>query len=264
MIPVEEDFILNLSASCTKEQAVLRLLGWGRNTIYPKQLHLSEDGNLRQDPKLIYRPDFSLQEFLSGIYKEALSTYSDAVPEGATDEEVQDAIESHAPRIEEAEAFIEKARSYMLDIVDELSKGVDSALRLDNEATAGSGVVHITLRSLDAWSESTYPGKAVAVVSAPEPDVHALLKDVKDVDGTKKSDSSLYVTLALAVQAFAQKAGGKFLNNGEVNVQQVAGHLEALGAGERANGSNLPSQSEASIRARITKALDRHRIVKGH
>lgn len=264
MIPVEEDFILNLSASCTKEQAVLRLLGWGRNTIYPKQLHLSEDGNLRQDPKLIYRPDFSLQEFLSGIYKEALSTYSDAVPEGATDEEVQDAIESHAPRIEEAEAFIETARSYMLDIVDELSKGADSALRLDNEATALSGVVHITLKSLDTWSESTYPIKADAVVSAQEPDIHALLDTVKDVDGTAKSDFSLYVTLALAVQAFAQKAGGKFLNNGEVNVQQVAGHLEALGAGERANGSNLPSQSEASIRARITKALDRHRIVKGH
>ena len=262
MMPVQDDFLLNLSASCTKDQAVLRILGWGRNTIYPKHLHVSEEGTVQEDQHSIYRSAFSLNDFLSDIYRDALAIYEDAVPAGASEDQVQQAIESHAPRIEEAEAFIEKARDYMLDIVEELAKGDRSALRLDNDATAQTGTIHITLRSLDAWSESTYAIKTE--VTKQGPDIHALLETVKDVDGTTKSDISLYVTLALAVQAFAQKAGGKFQNGGEVNVQQVATHLEAFGVDQRSDGSNIPGQSEASIRTRITTALARHRIAKGH
>lgn len=264
MMPVRDDFLLNLSASCTKDQAVLRILGWGRNTIYPKYLHVSEDGTVQEDQQSIYRSAFSLNDFLSDIYRDALATYEDAVPSGASEDEVQQAIESHVPRIEEAEAFIEKARDHMLDLVEELAKGDRSDLRLDHEATARTGMVHITIRSLDAWSESTYAIKTDSDAAKQEPDIHALLETVKDVDGNAKSDLSLYVTLALAVQAFANKAGGKFLNGGEVNVQQVASHLESFGADQRSSGGNIPGQSEASIRARITTALARYRVVKGH
>ncbi len=49
----EDDFILDLSASCTKDQAVMRMLGWGLLTMYPKQLHLMANGSLKEDSKLV-------------------------------------------------------------------------------------------------------------------------------------------------------------------------------------------------------------------
>jgi hypothetical protein len=265
MIPAEDQFILNLSASCTTDQAVLRLIGWGRDTVYLTDIKQTGDSDFLKKHMLIYRPDFGLNEFLSGLYKQALLLYAADVPEDATEEDVQRALDLHAHRIDETQAFIEKARSYKMDIVDELAKGDGSALRLDKEATAQSGIAHITIKSLDAWSKPTDSIKTDAATPVPETDIHALLETVKDVDGTTKSDASLYVTLALAVQAFAEKAGPKFLRDGDdVNVKQVAEHLTSLGAKQRAQGGNLPSQSEASIRSRITTALNRHRMVKGH
>jgi hypothetical protein len=48
------------------------------------------------------------------------------------------------------------AATYLADINDELAKGGASALRIDSMATAKSGVVHISLRSLDDWASRRY------------------------------------------------------------------------------------------------------------
>lgn len=263
MKSLEHGFVLSLVGSCTTDEAVAHLLGWGDSTICQLNTGLIRDGTVQQDRMVGFGGGFNLQEALSDIYIEALLTQSAALPEGASDEDVQHAVELHGPRIEEAEAFIKKARAYMLDIVDELSKGDESALRQDREATAQSGTTYITIRSLEAWGEAKYAVIADTNFVTPEPDIQALLETVKDVDGTAKSDASLYVTLALAVQAFAKIAGPKYLRDGaEVNVLQVAEHLEALGAGQRQQPGGLPGQSASSIRGRINKALAQHRIVR--
>lgn len=265
MIPAEEEFILNLSASCTVDQAVLRLIGWGRDTVYLTDVKTSGDDEFLKKHLMVYRPDFGLNEFLTELYKRALMQYAEAVPEDATDEDVQHALETHIHQIDETQAFIEKARSYKMDIVDELAKGAESKLRLDKDATAQSGIAHITIKSLDAWSEAAYGEKSDAAGNEPESDLHALLETIQDVDGTEKSDLSLYVTLALAVKAFAEKAGGKYLREGDdVNVLQVAETLELLGAKQRVKGGNLGGQGIGSIRSRISSAMKYLRILKRH
>ena len=271
MTSAAEAFILNLSASCTVDQAVLRLIGWGHDTVYLTDVELAGDGDFLKKYKLVYRKDLGLEEFLSELYQRALMKYADAVPDQATEEQVQDALELHAHWIDETQAFIEKARSYKMDIVDELAKGADSALRVDKDATAEHGITHITIKSLDAWSNETYAIKADgeieadAAAKAPESDLRQLLESLDDVDGTKKSDVSLYVTLALAVQAFAEKAPPRFqLADGSVNVSQVSQHLESLGAKLNPEAKSLSGQSTSSIKSRIDKALARLRTVKSH
>lgn len=265
MIPAEDEFILNLSASCTVDQAVLRLIGWGRDTVYLTDVRQTGDGEFLKNHQMIYRPDFGLNEFLTELYKRALLLYADAVSDDATEEDVQRALALHFHRIDETQVFIEKARSYKMDIVDELAKGVESKLRLDKDASAQSGIAHITIKSLDDWSDTTYAVTKDTAGNEPESDLQNLLEKLEDVDGTKKSDLGLYVTLALAVQAFAKKAGGKYIRDGdEVNVLQVSEHFASLGTKQRAKDSNLHGQSVSAIRARIKTALDHYQTVQRH
>lgn len=266
-----DTFILNLSASCTVDQAVLRLIGWGHDTVYLTDVELAGDGDYLKKHKLVFRKDLGLEELLSELYQRALMKYADAVPDDATEQQVQDALELHVHWIDETQAVIEKARSYKMDIVDELAKGAESALRVDKDATAEHGITHITIKSLDAWSNEIYVIKADGEIEAdaagkaPESDIHRLFESLQDVDGTKKSDFSLYVTLALAVHAFAEKAGSKFqLADGSVNVLQVSQHLESMGAKPNPEARSLSGQSASSIKSRIDKALARLRAVKSH
>lgn len=249
----------------------MRLIGWGHDTVYLTDVETFGDGDFLKKHKLVYRKDLGLEELLSEFYQRALMKYAEAVPDAATEEQVQHALALHAHWIDETEAFIEKARSYKMDIVDELAKGVESALRVDTEATAKHGTTHITIKSLDAWSNSTYSiNVQIANVTnatdmVPESDIHLLIESLDDVDGTKKSDFSLYVTLALAIQAFAEKAGPVFRpTDGSVNVLQVSQHLESMGAKLNPEAKSLSGQSASSIKSRIDKALARLRTVKSH
>ncbi len=263
MSPAEFEFILNLSASCTVDQAVLRLLGWGQDNIYRTIVEQSGDDKLLENNLKSYRPGLGLNEYLTELFKQAVLKYTEAAPEDATEEEMRSAEENNFNRIKLIKTLIANARWRKMDIVDELAKGEGSALRLDKDATAHSGVAHITLRSLDAWNDATYSVKQDATGNAPESNLHALLEKITDVDGAEKSNFSLYVTLALAVQAFAEKAGPKYLrSDDDVNVKQIAEHLALLGAKLRPQGGNLPGQSEASIRGRINSALTHHRTLK--
>ncbi|NJD24551.1 MAG: hypothetical protein FIB06_03995 [Betaproteobacteria bacterium] len=54
------------------------------------------------------------------------------------------------------DALTMDAARYLADIDDELAKGGASALRIDSMATARTGIVHISLRSLDDWASRRY------------------------------------------------------------------------------------------------------------
>jgi hypothetical protein len=250
----EDDFILDLSASCTKDQAVMRMLGWGLLTMYPKQLHLMANGTLKEDSKLVYRPDFSLNELLSEIYRDAKNAYLNSVPLNATADKANALLEKALPAIERAEAMIEQARSYMLDIVDELARGDGSGLRLDKERTTKNGEEYITIRSLDEWCAAKYQiaDEVERVPLEDDPSMGVLNKPVSEMS---KPEIGLYTVLGLMTEAYAKKLGETcFSKTGEVNIKQtaiaVADHADAY----LDNDNHFPGQSFSTVKARLTAA----------
>jgi hypothetical protein len=250
----EDDLILDLSASCSKDQAVMRILGWALATAYPKRLHVMANGTLNEDSKLVYRPDFSLNEFLSEIYRDAKNAYLNSIPADATTDMVDTLLKKALPAIERAEVMIDQARSYMMDIVDELARGNASGLRLDKESTAKNGEEYITIRSLDEWCSAKYQ-----VIEEPErvpfeddPSMGALKRPVSEMS---KTEIGLYTVLGLLTEAYAKELGETYFSkSGEVNVKQmsiaVAGHADTY----MENDQHFPDQSVSTVRARLTSA----------
>ena len=250
----EDDFILDLSASCSKDQAVMRILGWGTETVYPKKLHVMEDGTLKEDSRLVYRPDFSLNEFLSEIYRDAKNAYLNSVPADATTDMINAMLEKALPGIERAETMIDQARRYMLDIVDELARGNASGLRLDKESTTKHGEEYITIRSLDAWCK-----EKKLVIEEPERvpleddlSMGALNKPVSEMS---KTETGLYTVLGLLTEAYAKDLGETYFSkSGEVNVTQMAIAVAAHADTYMDKDQHFPGQSLATVRARLSVA----------
>lgn len=250
----EDDFILDLSASCTKDQAVMRMLGWGLLTMYPKQVHLMANGTLKEDSKLVYRPDFSLNELLSEIYRDAKNAYLNSVPVNATADKANALLEKALPAIERAEAMIENARSYMLDIVDELAKGDASGLRLDKESTLKNAEEYITIRSLDEWCAAKYQiiEETERVALEDDPSMGALNKPVSEMS---KTEIGLYTVLGLMTEAYAKELGETYYNKlGEVNIKQTAIAVAEYADTYLENDKHFPGQSFATVKARLSAA----------
>jgi len=267
MTPKNDDFILDLSASCTKDQAVMRLLGWGHRSIYKKNIPVTENEFTQEDLKEMHPENLRLEDYLTFMYQSALDDYANAVPEDATEEVVLRVLEEKLPRIDEAEVLVETARSYMMDIVDELSKGASSALRIDQCATTATGIEHITLRSLDRWEKDFYkatnqPGKSVSNLTQGDGKEQLLECDLNELT---KGNSSLFVTLALAAEAFAETKVGKYGGkNAPINVKNVSEYLQLLGERDLPKDTAFPGQSAASIKLRIDRGLTITRLLKKH
>lgn len=257
MISEPENFQLNLSASCTREQAVLRLLGWGTKTIYPTYLELpvTEDGLALQDTKQIYGPEIGLEKFLDGVYRDARAAYAERVSEHSTDEQIKDALRTKWYLIEEAELLIERARGYLIDIVDELAKGDASALRVDHDTTQKTGIQHLTIKSLDEWSLSQYPKPGTDDSTAA-----IALSDAVE-DSPSKKYRSLYITMHFLVQEYARRAGTACWSDTEgVNVKAVSKKLEAVADAQCKPDSGYPGQKQKSIEKRIADAEREWRV----
>lgn len=250
----DDDFILDLSASCTRDQAVMRLLGWGRDTVYSKKIRMSEDGDLDLDSKHVYAADFSLEEFLGEMYRGAQNAYLRAVPIGASDDEVDEILIQHFPMLDRAERMVKDARRYLIDIVDELAQGPKSGLRLDAERTAKTGTQHITIKSLDEWSEEKYQPNPNIVGDSPEDDDPSIGKSNKPIDEMSKTERALYTVLGLVAEAYAKELGEVYFGDGQINLlktaEAVSGHADSYLDGDR----SFPGQGLDSIRARLTTA----------
>lgn len=250
MIPMSEDFLIDLSPSCTKEQAVLRLLGWGTETINKKYIHMNTKLEVLTDMKEISPAAIDLHELLTDTYQEALQRYEDAVPKDPTEEEMEKILDEHGPRIEEAEAFVERARNYLMDITDELARPCGD-LRIDQEATVKVGSTCITIRSLEAWAEKRWPKPEESSTSENEKS-----SDTTDdfLDAENKGNRSFLLTLGLAVRALAESKGGKYGTVEAPNITQISILLSDL-ADKLGNVKKpLHGQGEDHIRGKITKA----------
>lgn len=250
MLPMSEDFLIDLSPSCTKEQAVLRLLGWGAETIKKKYIKMNHAGHVVTDMKEISPTTLNLLELLTETYQEALQRLEDAVPKDATEDEMEKVINEHGPRIEEAESFVQEAHSYLMDITDELAKH-DSELRIDQDATAKVGSTCITIRSLEEWAGKRYR----------KPEVSSTSKNEKppglpdDFTKSDKSSNSLLITLGLMIRALAANRGSRYGTAADPKIFPIAELLlEEANKLSPQNDKSIHGQGIESIRKRLTTA----------
>lgn len=255
MLSMSEDFLIDLSPSCTKEQAVLRLLGWGKETIKKKYIVLDHNGKLETEKEKISLATMNLHEYLTDTYKEAVQRYENAIPENPTEDQIYAALEEHGPRITETEADIEKARNYFMDITDELGKQ-NSSLRIDQETTTKEGKIYITIRSLEEWAANKYNDSSqIKKGETPPSEYDFSIDDTPTPKNLKAQYSNLLISFSIAVKYIAEDSY-RFKYRGVENIQEISDALSRK-AQDLANTGDLPmaGQGTSAIRDRIKSAL---------
>lgn len=175
MINTEDEVCYDLRSSCTEEEAVAMMLGWLRGERRTRYIQVTLDGiNPDQLPYLSSLPD-TLEATIREQREKASIKFHNAVVNG----EIAIAVTKDAT-VDDWDKIAKRARRYMIDIGDELTK-TDSALRVDQHTTTASGITHITLKSLDHWSRKEY-GIAILdneplAINADTPSAESILPD---------------------------------------------------------------------------------------
>ena len=147
-----EQFTLKFKSSCSKDDAVAKLLGWLKGPIHHEVIEITEHGvSLEQ---LIHMETlvFSLEKHLSLLRQEAMYRASELVDGGVQKELIDEKLEE----VLDIEDLISLAEKYMRDVEDELDKRDLSTLQIDYLATDRAGRVHIKINSLGAWAHKKY------------------------------------------------------------------------------------------------------------
>lgn len=275
MARLGDDEIIDLSTSCTKDHAVLKLLGWSKGTFYPKFIHLDDDAHyLPNQLHLISHNTVDLRAQLQELLDQARQAYLKALPEQAYSEsydfeknmppEELDALLKKQKLVEDIRELIERAREMAMDIDEELEKGEFSQLRKDMDATEGTGVLHITLRSLERWQKVFYGPKpeptevpASQYAGLGDPDLMAQLSKAvaENKKGISDADLSLYITLGFAVEAIAEKVGHRYADKNEKPVISQIAELISVKYQSPDGTPLIRGQGLDMIRKRLTLAM---------
>jgi len=153
MINAEDEVLIDTRSSCTKEQAVIKLLGWMRGPALKRVIRLV-DGVIPDSELPHYCfADESLDEFLAERRERASNAFRNAVASGLYSHADLVALEDEVGK---CDGLIEKAAIYHRDITDDLADTAAGTLRVDADETARQGTPHITLNSLDRWARKKY------------------------------------------------------------------------------------------------------------
>lgn len=256
-------FKLDLRTSCTRDEAVAKLVGWMRSPIRRAFVEKQDGGvsadEMREAPSLL---GGSLQRRLEDMRAQALQRLLTA-PKGRA---AGDEIERRLAALAQADELIERAFRFGIDFDAEVANGANSRIRVDERATKETGVEHYTLDSIDHWGREKYGGLSVLGEAAarPEPGDAGSQRPgqqpaTADVDRpTKRTErwvNNLLTTFAFAVETIADRPGRKLRHtDGSVNVAQVAEELEERAA--KANdGKSLDDHKFEAIKDRIEAAM---------
>lgn len=156
---------LDISGSCTIDEAVAKHLGWMKGAIRNQLViycHNDYDEELfgisqEQLPNMPSHNGFNLTEQLTFMRSKLCSDlekeYVECEKNGFVDMTHFDKLDEN---LKEFDELIEKAARYKSLIVDELSKNDSSALRIDKlKPSSESNEIYITLASLDAWDRES-------------------------------------------------------------------------------------------------------------
>jgi hypothetical protein len=149
MINAEDEVIVDLSRSCTREEAAIKLFG-------RRQGQLQKVSSDIADPleQLICRREFkgSLSDGLQSMREEARQAFLDAVDAGV---DMYEFIDKECAVLG-IDALIGDLADRLAEIDHELAKGRSSILRIDHMESDRTKIPHIYIDSLDAWARVKY------------------------------------------------------------------------------------------------------------
>jgi hypothetical protein len=263
MIKPGVDTYIDDRQSCTKEEAVAKMIGWMRGKIRRNFMDLDEFGAYlpEQLPNL---------NTLEGTVPDVLHNQHSAALAALRSAEESEAGDRAIDRWRKAVADYEKQRvdaaGYSEELDVEIAR-VPSELELDYAAMDEKGGIYITLDSLEKWTSKK--GIAISVLSdikyedVPQVEEEARLarRDLVEKGWlTPALAENLYVTLALAIVALANTRDVFRTSDRNVNVDGIATELEAIAEQETAGYDDpkdrLVGQRVRSITARINDALE--------
>lgn len=213
----ETDVIINIQTSCTRDEAVAKLLGWSRGRYFPRSVRVTEHGIDMVDLDKVALFEGSVQEQLAAIYERARSEFIAAAEAG----ESHDVLSYLENRVHECRALVDKAADYFLDLDDQLA--VPDVLRIDQMKTEKDGQIWITIKSLAEWSKRKY-NIDIMKVSDVNADLAAKVLEPEDYSGqgTKLTEADkLNITLAAMMGVLAETNAYK-KGSGDANVSAIS------------------------------------------
>ena len=271
MINAEDEIYIDLRTSCTRDVAAAKLLGWMKGHVR-MVIAGPEQGEAAGQLQNMCSLEGSLTDKLMELREAARQDFINALKPGFDASLVMEKEFA----VLQCDVTIDDAMNYLLAIDEELAKD-DSVLRIDRYATEKSGVIHITLKSLDQWAVSTYgisiinnlgnltkgdncnipasqrddpaqgdtePSDTAQGDNEPadtEPTVTEPGDTVRDLKGGlgKIAANNLYTTLALAVEVLVEVLASKKVIHGDrTNVRAVA-KLIAAKCSKQVNGQGV-------------------------
>ena len=277
MIQPEVSIYIDPRTSCTKDEAIAKLLGWMQGDIRHRHIEMTLEGVPAES--LMHMPCFegSIWDFLTGQREDAQCALKTALDEFAEDD-----IERLAEKISGLQETIIKAKSYQRDIDDELAKGGQSTLKVDEFQFASTGVTHISIKTLDHWAIQKYgisvldfsrsrmlekgvgdsPAAHAPVLepATPVPVVEVDIDDSDVRDGLKRTvANNLYITFSLLLDDFISHRGGSYRHaDGRPNVANIVKYIQDLAAKatEASKGkAKLPGQRTRTLQTHVNKAI---------
>ena len=163
MIYPEDETVIVKIDSCSKDEAVAKLIGWMRNPKrlkYVKTTQMGIQSDYFEHMPTVYGG--SILDLINQQREIARNKLLDIVEESITckDESLKDSfldsINTQEDVVKNWDEKLEKANMYLYAIEKELSKGKYSELQLDEELTQANGCAHITLLSLCDWAKERF------------------------------------------------------------------------------------------------------------
>ncbi|MER2513543.1 MAG: hypothetical protein ABTQ25_14185 [Nitrosomonas ureae] len=270
MFNTEDDIIPKIETSCTKEEAVAKMLGWLQGPIRKRVIQVTEHGIPADQMPYLLQLEGSLEEHLLELRNAARTEFFKALEEDA----LIDIIEEKENVVIECGNQIKLAATYLESISDEVAKGNASTLRIDQEATNKSGITHITLKSLKVWALKEFgisldPFSAQkTAINEPQQQQQLYLEETQLNDAQSNQDDdwssqikteTFHTTFAFLVEAFA-KTDKKYLKpDGTPNFANIARLLEN-DAKKANNGSDLIGQKFENIRKIVSGSIGIKRL----
>ena len=189
MIYPEDETVIVKIDSCSKDEAVAKLIGWMRN---PKRLKNVKTTPMGLNPEYLeHMPTVfggSILELINQQREIARNKLLEIVDESiaCNDESLKDSfldsINKQDDVIKNWDETLEKAILYLNAIEKELSKGTYSELQLDEELTQANGNAFITLLSLCDWAKQRFSISILNYASAAKDKSRVTIRRPKKID----------------------------------------------------------------------------------
>lgn len=209
MIKLDDEIILNFDESCTKEEAVGKMLGWMRGH---KRLKFVKDNKYGTGVEEQFLPyithlKFPLDKQLTAIRQVVWNELMDIVDAADAEKKIGNDEEYHNlenkfcvkhDQLDKCDEDAENSVQWLLAINNEIKKGKDSLINIDLVKTEELGELHFTIESLDIWARKQL---GVSVKDRPEDDIPKLsatdlkvknLHELKDFISIKNSENDGY------------------------------------------------------------------------